>query len=102
MILLVVATDGVDFDHSGHLGKLGLDDPVLHLTQGGGVPGFAIVLGGAGFGLHGVHEDLAQTGGDGPHLRLESGWQGTFYGAQAFIDQVAGKSKCLCLPRILR
>ena len=51
----------------------------------------AICLGGTGQGFHGVHENLAKTGGDGAHLRLQPGWQRALDGAEALIDQVAGK-----------
>ena len=91
VVLLVVAANGVDLDHAGHLGQLGFDDPVLDLPQCRSVQRTAIRLSGAGQGFYGVHEDLAKTGGDGTHLRLQPGWQRALDGAQSLIDQIAGE-----------
>ena len=91
MVLLVVTADGVDLDHPGYLGQLGLDDPILDLPQAGCIEGIAIRSGGSGQGLHRIHENFAEAGGDGTHLRLQPRWQHTFDSAQAFVDQVAGE-----------
>ena len=91
MVLLLITADGVDLDHPGHLSQLRPDDPVLHFTQGGGIPGLAVFPCCTGNRVHRIHEDFAQSGGDRPHFRLHSGRQNAFNGTEAFIDQVAGE-----------
>jgi len=91
MVLLVEATNGVDLHHTCDLSQLRLDDPVLHLAQGGSVIGQAIGLLGTRLRLNRIHEDLAEPRGNRPHLRLQPGWQSPLDRTQALIDQIAGE-----------
>ena len=85
--LLFVPAVGVDLGNAGHLPQLREDDPVLDGAQRGRVVGCAVGLARAGCGFDCVEEDLAQAGGNRPHLRLETRWQVRLL--QALVDELA-------------
>ena len=91
VILTRIATDAVDLGDAGHLQQLRPNHPVLQGAQRHRIVRPAIRLARVGIRLHGVQEDLAQTGGDRPHRRFHAGRQTATYLLQALVDQVARK-----------
>ena len=90
MVLALKSSDGVDFDHAGHLSQLGADDPILNLAQRHSIVGSAIRLHCTRQGIHRVDKNLPQAGRNRPHHRLQSRRQRIADAGQALIDQVAG------------
>ncbi len=89
--LTLEATDGVDLGHPRHVAQLRPDHPVLQGAQVGGGVGRAIGLARLGIGIDGVHEDLAEAGGDRPQLRIQSLGDLRFDLLQALGDLLPGE-----------
>ena len=85
MELLAEATDGIDFDDTRGLAQLGAHDPVLNRPQPHRIVcRFAATA-------DGIHEDLAQSGRDRAHCRLDA-FRQTFPDlGEPLIDQLPGQ-----------
>ena len=71
--LLLEAADGVHLGHAPEVAQLRAHHPVLELTQVRRSPFLAVGAFRPGLGLDRIHEDLAETGRDRPHGRLDFG-----------------------------
>ena len=89
--LALEATDGVDLGHARHVAQLRADHPVLQRAQVGGGVRRAIGLARLGIGVDGVHEDLAEPGGDGSQLRIQALGDLRFDLLQALGDLLPGE-----------
>src|SRR3954467_4878760 len=88
MKLALIAADRIDFDHSGDVAQLRLDDPVLHGAQ---VARRELAAAGsrrAGARLYRVHEDFAKPGRDRSHRDLDTGRKLVPGLLNAFIDEL--------------
>jgi hypothetical protein len=74
-VLALVAADGAHLGHPRHTEELGGHDPVEDGVQIGGVPGGSVGLASIRIGPRDEHEDLAESGRDGPHRGLDAGGQ---------------------------
>ncbi len=91
MDLPLKAADGVDLGDARRGAQLRPDHPVLQGAQVRGRVRGAVGLASVGLGLHGVHENLAQPGGDGAHFRVQPFGQLGRDLLQALSDLLAGK-----------
>ena len=91
MKLALETTDCVDLRHAHNLPQLRSNHPVLQGPQRRCVIGLPIRLPRIGRSVHGVLEDLAETGCDRSHRRLDAGGQLTFRLLQPLVDEIAGE-----------
>ena len=89
MKLLNVAAYGINFGNTRNGAKLRSHHPILNFAQISRGPFLALSTGRRRFGLDGVHENLAQAGGDGTHGRLESCRQFSSGLLKTFVDELA-------------
>ena len=89
MILADIAANCIHLDHAGRAQELRTDDPVLQGAQVFGCPVRPVIARRARFDLQRVHEDLAQTRGDGTHFRGHPFGQLVTDGLQPLIHQLS-------------
>ena len=87
MKLLHIAADAVDLRDPGHGADLRPDHPILQGPEIRGRKRGAVGLPGPRLRLHGPHEDLAETRGDGPHLRLDTRGQSALGLLNTLVDE---------------
>ncbi len=87
--LAVEAANRVHLDDARHRSQLGLHHPIVQHAQIDGRVVAALGLLGAGLGLDGVEEDLAEAGSDGPHGEFDTLRQLIFHLLQALVDECA-------------
>ena len=89
--LLEVAANSVDLGDAWNIAQLRTHNPVLNGAHIGRVIQSAIRFFSPFLGLDGPHEDLAQSGGNRPHRRLDTRWQLALYLLYALVDQLPCK-----------
>ena len=90
-VFLGIATDGVDFGDARNQAQLGLDDPILDLSQVRGRIGRSVRLSCVVLGLNRPQVDFAKTRRYRPHSRVDPSRKLASCLLNAFVNELTGK-----------